>query len=212
MKVFKRGLMLKIRSFTKNDIKKVVEIHMSAFEGFFLTSLGPRFLTEFYSALIDDPTGISILAHDEQGIHGFAVGTTKPSKFYRRLILSRSLKFFLSSIPAIVRNPRIIPHLLRGFLLPAGAARPEGWSTLLSLAVAKESQNNGTGHLLITSFISEVKQRELKKINLLTDKFKNDKVNNFYHQHDFRIYRSFVTPEGRWMNEYVLDLVAVENS
>jgi ribosomal protein S18 acetylase RimI-like enzyme len=204
--------MIKVRQFTKHDIKRVVEIHMNSFEGFFLTSLGPRFLTVFYSAVIDDPTGISLVAYDEKGIYGFVVGTIKPSKFYWRLILSRSFKFFYTSIPSIVRNPKILPHLLRGFLLPTGAARPEGWSTLLSLAVAKEGQNLGIGHLLMVSFITEVKQLGLKRINLLTDKYDNEGVNNFYYKHNFRIYRSLKTPEGRWMNEYVLNLAQAPNS
>jgi ribosomal protein S18 acetylase RimI-like enzyme len=201
---------INVRKMTKHDIKRVVEVHMNAFEGFFLSSLGPRFLAVFYSTLIDDPTGISLVAYDERDIYGFVVGTTKPSRFYWRLIVSRSINFLFASLPSIIRNPKILPHLLRGFLLPTGAARPEGWGTLLSLAVAREGQNLGIGHLLVINFISEAVKKGLKKINLLTDKYNNDIVNNFYYKHDFRIDRSFKTPEGRWMNEYVLDLPVVE--
>jgi ribosomal protein S18 acetylase RimI-like enzyme len=160
----------------------------------------------FYSALIDDPAGISIIAINERDIIGFVVGTIKPSRFYTRLILSRSINFLIASLPSIVNNPKILPHLLRGLLLPAEAARPDGWGTLLSLAVAKEGQNLGTGHLLVINFIKEAEKKGLKKINLLTDKYDNDAVNNFYNKHNFRIDHSFKTPEGRWMNEYVLDL------
>lgn len=203
---------IRVRKITESDIKRVVEIHMNAFEGFFLTSLGPRFLAEFYSAAIEDPTGINLLAFDENNIYGFVVGTIKPTKFYGRLIISRSLKFFWISLPSIIRKPRIIPHLLRGFILPSEAARPEGWGTLLSIGVAKEGQHLGIGHLLITAFLKEAIQHGLKKVNLLTDKFNNEAVNNFYSQHGFHIDHSFATHEGRWMNEYVIDLAKSDNS
>lgn len=197
---------IRIQKITQSDIKRVVEIHLDAFKGFFLTSLGSRFLTEFYSEVIDDPTGISLIGLDEQGIYGFAIGTIKPDQFYRRLIIKRSWKFFWAAIPTIVRNPRILPHLLRGFLLPTEAARPAGWGTLLSIAVVTEGQNRGIGHLLITSFLDEAVQRGLKKINLLTDKYHNDAVNKFYIREGFQLDHDLLTPEGRWMNEYVIDL------
>jgi GNAT superfamily N-acetyltransferase len=190
---------------TQADVKKVVEIHLNAFKGV-LTSLGSRFLTEFYSAVVEDPTGISLFAIDEQGIYGFAIGTIKPAQFYYRLIIKRTWKFFGATLPTIIRDPRILPHLLRGFLLPTIAAKPAGWGTLLFLAVAREGQNRGIGRLLITSFLDEGEQRGLKKINLLTYKYHNDAVNNFYRMEGFRVDHSFKTVEGRWMNEYVIDL------
>lgn len=201
-----QDLHIEIREMTQSDVKRVVELHQNAFEGFFLTSLGSRFLTEIYSAIVEDPTGISLLAYDGQDIYGFAVGTTKPAKFYRRLIRKRLWKFFLASLAPIIRNPRILPHLVRGLSLPTEAARPEGWGTLLSIGVTREARNLGIGHLLVTAFLKESVQRGLKKVNLLTDKYHNDAVNNFYQHEGFQYDHSFVTAEGRWMNEYVIDL------
>lgn len=197
---------IQTREMAHSDVPRVTEIHRNAFAGFFLTSLGPRFLKVFYSAVIDDPTGISLLAYNDQDIFGFAVGTSRPKRFYRRLIIRRSLQFFWAALPSILASPRIVPHLIRGFFLPREAARPDGWGTLLSIGVAKEGQNLGIGHLLITSFLNEGKARGLRKINLLTDKEHNEKVNNFYLNNGFTVERSFKTHEGRWMNEYVIEL------
>src|SRR4030066_589383 len=99
---------IRIRQMTKSDIERVVEIHLQVFEGFFLSFLGPRFLTILYSAIVDDPTGISFLAFDEQNTYGFVAGTTEAAGFYRRIIMHRLLKFTVASFPPLLRNPRIL--------------------------------------------------------------------------------------------------------
>ena len=188
------------------DIQDVVDIHLQAFDGFFLASLGPRFLKQFYSAVIEDPTGITLVAVKDEEIYGFVAGTIKPSEFYRRLIIKRALSLFLASIVPILVNPRIIPRLVRGFSLPTQSARPEGWGTLQSLAVSPNAQHKGIGHLLVSEFLKVASARSLTKINLLTDKNNNDPVNHFYQRFGFYLGQSYVTPEGRWINEYVYDL------
>lgn len=197
---------IEIRKMSTSDIQNIVDIHLQAFDGFFLTSLGPRFLKQFYSAVIEDPTGITLVAVKDEEIYGFVAGTIKPSEFYRRLIIKKAGSLFLASIIPILVNPRIIPRLVRGFSLPTQSARPEGWGTLQSLAVSPSAQHKGIGHLLVSAFLNESSLRGLAKINLLTDKHNNDLVNNFYMRFGFYLDQYFVTPEGRWINEYVYDL------
>jgi len=43
-------------------------------------------------------------------------------------------------------------------------------------------------------------------VDLTTDRDNNDKINRFYLSLGFACERTFVTPEGRTMNEYVIDL------
>src|SRR4030066_470066 len=99
---------IRIRQTTQADVIRVVDIHMQVFEGFFLSFLGSRFLTILYSAIVDDPTGISFIAFDEQNTYGFVAGTTEAAGFYRRLIMHRLLKFTVASFPPLLRNPRIL--------------------------------------------------------------------------------------------------------
>ena len=44
--------MMIIRKATINDVDTIVEIHLNAFEGFFLTSLGAEFLRFYYSCFV----------------------------------------------------------------------------------------------------------------------------------------------------------------
>src|SRR4030042_4230523 len=184
---------IRIQQITQIDVKRVVDIHLQVFEGFFLTFLGPRFLTTLYSAIVDDPTGISLLAYDDQIIYGFAVGTSEPSGFYLRLIKHKLWKFVIASLQPFFINPKILPRLLRALLMPNKAALPDGWGLLMSFGVSNEVQNNGVGRLLIDAFLEEATQRGLKKVYLTTDKDNNDKANAFYIKKGFRCENSFIT-------------------
>jgi ribosomal protein S18 acetylase RimI-like enzyme len=197
---------IKIRQITQADIKRVVDIHLHVFEGFFLSFLGFRFLTILYSAIVDDPTGISFLAFDEQHTYGFVAGTTEAAGFYRRLIIHRLFKFTIASFQPVIRNPRILPRLLRALSMPYKAVLPEGCGLLMSIGVSNEAQSKGVGRLLVDAFLEEAMRRGLKKVYLTTDKDNNGKVNSFYQNIGFRCDNSYITPEGRWMNVYMINL------
>jgi len=51
-----------------------------------------------------------------------------------------------------------------------------------------------------------MQRRDMRRVNLTTDKDNNDALNAFYRRLGFQLVRSFATPEGRWMNEYAIDL------
>jgi ribosomal protein S18 acetylase RimI-like enzyme len=76
----------------------------------------------------------------------------------------------------------------------------------MSVAVAPEAQGQRMGQVLVKAFLEEAVRRGLKHVDLTTDKNNNDSVNQFYQRMGFRVSRTFVTPEGREMNEYVIDV------
>ena len=67
-------------------------------------------------------------------------------------------------------------------------------------------QRQGIGRLLVRAFLDEACVRELENINLTTDSFDNDGVNRFYQRLGFSLLRTYTTPEGRKMNEYITAL------
>ena len=42
---------------TQEDVRDAVTIHLEAFTGFFLTFLGPKFLIELYSSILNEFVG-----------------------------------------------------------------------------------------------------------------------------------------------------------
>lgn len=195
---------LLIRPMQLQDVQDVVSIHLDSFENFFLSSLGAVFLRLLYSAILKDESGISIVCETEGEISGFAVGTDRPTGFYKRLISKQMILFGLAALPAAIKNPGIIPRLIRSLQVPQQYQKPDKQANLMSLAVSPTAQKKGIGGALIQEFANQCSQRQVDVINLTTDAKNNDKVNNFYQNFGFVLSHEFTTAEGREMNEYQL--------
>ena len=76
----------------------------------------------------------------------------------------------------------------------------------MSLAVGPSARRSGHGRSLVTAFAEECRKRGVEAFCLTTDADGNDAVNAFYASLGFSLARSFVTPEGRRMNEYLMRL------
>jgi ribosomal protein S18 acetylase RimI-like enzyme len=193
-----------------SDVNACVDIHMKAFPGFFLTFLGPAFLKELYSAIISDPSGIGIVAERDGQIKGFVIGTEQPSGLYTRLLRQRWWAFCWASVSPLLKKPTILPRLLRAFGKPNEEVGPQHCGTLMSIAVLPEEQGKHVGKQLVIEFLKRAGQRGLLYVNLTTDYQSNDYTNRFYQKLGFEFCRTFVTPEGRQMNEYLFNLKKAE--
>lgn len=197
---------INVRPMTANDTQRCASIHVHAFQGFFLTFLGLRFLNELYTAIVHDPSCIAFVAEEDDEVVGFASGTSAASGLYKRLIRQRIWRFGWAALGAFLRKPTILPRLLRALTLPSQKTTVPNCGTLMSIAVLPELQRRGIGRLLVRSFLDGARQRRLEYINLTTDSLDNDGVNRFYERLGFRLARNYTTPEGREMNEYITAL------
>jgi GNAT superfamily N-acetyltransferase len=195
-----------IRSMRLEDLNAVVDVHLNTFQNFFLSLLGQAFLKELYTGIVASPSGMAFVFEKESYIYGFIAGTDSPEGFYKRLLRQRWWRFGLASVLPVLRNPKIIPRLLGAFSRGEQNDIHEDCALLMSIAVDPEFQGQGIGKLLIDAFLNEAKNRGVSQVNLTTDKVYNDAVNAFYKRVGFRLNSSFVTPEGREMNEYIIDL------
>lgn len=158
----------------------------------------------FYERLIDGAE-IVVVATQAGRIVGFAAGSTTPAGFYGRLLRRDGLRFAVESLPALVRRPAIAPRLARALTKPAEEAqRPAGYATLMSIGVLPEVMRTGVGRRLLDEFVLAAAARGARGVDLTTDRDGNDAVNAFYLRRGFVLRRTFVTPEGRSMNEYEL--------
>jgi len=197
---------LRIRFMGREDVSAVIHVHLSSFLNFFLSFLGAAFLRELYNGTLIDPSGIGFVAENEEGICGFVTGTTQPSGFYRRLLRNRWWRFVFASISPVLKRPSIIPRLIRALSMPEKAKKQDGRGTLMSIAVLPEMKGKGIGKALVYAFLKDAANRGLQQVDLLSDRYNNDDVNAFYKGLGFRCERQFTTPEGRVMNEYVIEV------
>jgi ribosomal protein S18 acetylase RimI-like enzyme len=188
-----------------SDVPAVVSIHEEAFPGFFLTFLGAGFLRELYAGLVEDRDRIAFVAV-RRGVTGFVAGTARPEGFYRRLIRERGARFALGSLPALLRRPSTARRLIRALAKPSESRAYGDAALLMSVAVRPSEFGAGTGGRLVRRFVEEASSRGLRRVVLTTDRDGNDRVNAFYRSLGFTVARTFVTPEGREMNEYLLRL------
>ena len=198
--------LISIRLATIKDVDAIVKVHLDSFPGFFLTFLGYRFLSELYAGIITDPTGIAFVSVEKNIIAGFVAGTSQPVGFYRRLLRHRWWRFAMASVIPVLKNPMIVPRLLRAFRKSQDTSSQADTGTLMSIAVVPDAQGNSMGKMLVKYFLEETARRGLKHVDLTTDKKGNDSVNQFYRRLGFQCSRTFFTPEGREMNEYSIDL------
>src|SRR5258708_4024260 len=125
-----------VRPMTQGDVAAVARLHMRAFPGFFLTSLGDRFLRYYYRMFPKYGGTIALVAETASGdIAGFAVGAANAPGFYRRLLRRHWYGFALRGLPALARRPLSAPRLLRGLSHPS--SNPGGPTVvgLFSIAV-----------------------------------------------------------------------------
>jgi ribosomal protein S18 acetylase RimI-like enzyme len=187
------------------DLDAVVETHLSSFQDFFLSFLGKEFLEELYAGILADPSGLAFIAEQDCQVHGFVAGTSNPQGFYRRLLRRRWWRFVLASIGPAIRKPSIIPRLMRALWRGSYVDVHDNCATLMSIAVSPDAQGTGFGKKLVQVFLEESSRRGIKSVNLTTDRDNNEPVNRFYVRIGFRLNSIFKTPDGRRMNEYIIE-------
>jgi ribosomal protein S18 acetylase RimI-like enzyme len=194
-------------SLERGHIRRVVDVHMRAFPGFFLTSLGAGFLKGFYGSFLDEKTAISLVAVDAKNddVLGGVFGTDSPAGFFGRLATRRWLAFGFASAASFLRRPWIIGRLVRGLAYRGDPPGLPGYALLSSIAVAPEAQGRGVGKALLEAWVAEAKNRVCRGAYLTTDSIGNEAVNGFYRKAGWTLEGSFVTPEGRRMNRYVVN-------
>lgn len=195
-----------IRKFESSDICHVVAVHMASFPGFFLSFLGPKFLTIFYSRVCFAPESIAFVYLDKDGLPiGFVVGSLNPRGFYSRMLKRDWFKFTLSSVGPIIKNPTIILRLARAVLHPSSNQFGQNVAGLFSIGVLPDNHCLGIGKFLVNAFLNDARLRGCERVYLSTDRDNNESVNNFYIKNGFKINFQYTSREGRRMNQYCIE-------
>ena len=193
-----------IRTAEKNDIKRVVQIHIERFPNFFLSSLGKQFLKTFYRSFLKLP-GLLIVLEDENEIRGFACGSYSNQSFYKKLLLNNIGNFTLIGITLLFSKPKSILRIMSN--LKKSSDTEIEFAELLSIATLKNK--SGYGAKLLKAFENELNLNLLKKaekISLTTDFENNDKAIAFYKQNNYQVLDVFESYENRKMYRFIKNL------
>lgn len=194
-----------IREASKIDLYRIVNIHMKAFPGFFMTKLGKKFLWEYYFTVLMYNSNIFLVAIDENEnkILGFVAGFLNPSSFYS-FLKRRSFRLGLSIFLEILKSPKLVMPIIQNYqrVNKNISLNEEKTVELASIAVDPEYSGKGIGKSLVKGFLSAALKLGAKKVILSTDAENNDKVNYFYKSLGFELERTFYSSRKRLMNEY----------
>ncbi len=178
------------------------KLHMKAFPDFFLTQLGLPFLKTLYSGYMEDERAGILVAEINGKVVGFIAYSNEYSRFYKGLLKRHLLRFAFCSILAAIRHPSFVKRLLGAFKKSDEVKKEEAYVELASICVDPKIEGKGIGSKLIDYLKGIIEFSKYKYINLETDANNNDDVNEFYIKNGFQLARSYVTAEGRKMNEY----------
>lgn len=201
-------MMVSIRELDKGDkvdiqyIESLSKLHIKAFPDFFLTQLGLPFLKTLYKGYLEDEKSGILVAEVNRKLVGFIAYSNDYSGFYKGLLKRHLIRFAFCSLLAVVHHPSFIKRLLGAFKKSDDVKKNEPYVELASICVNPKVGNKGIGSKLIHKLKDMTDFATYKYINLETDACDNDTVNQFYVRNGFKLVRSYVTAEGRKMNEY----------
>lgn len=198
----------------EGSVRYLVSLHIAAFPGFFLTSLGPRFLNLLYSNYLSSSECICLVARNAEDVSsnpmGVAVAITNPSAFYKRLLRTQGFKFFFYAIPCLLKNPGNVVKKLASALFYKGDASEEvdtSNAVLLStISVSPDAQGLGVGGKLLQGIEEVANQSKFDFIYLITDRDSNDPVNAFYLKNGYVLDAVLSKSGNRFMNRYIKTL------
>jgi GNAT superfamily N-acetyltransferase len=187
------------------DVEAAAALHARSFENFFLTSLGERFLREFYAGFVDDPHSVTAATRDAGGrLVGTAVGTVAPELFFRRLLRNRGARLAVATLPVVLRRPAVGVRVLRGITYRGDIPVEAPGALLSSICVDPNAEHGGHGTRLINAWWQRVRERGITSAYLTTDADGNDRVNVFYQRAGWSLWDCRTTQEGRRMNCYAI--------
>lgn len=191
-----------VQSTEKELIDEIVSIHLSTFQGFFLTFMGRGFLYHMYCSYCEEKQSGLLVAEENGKSLGFLAYSGDMSGLYKYMIKKKLVVFAWYGMGAFLRKPAVFVKLLRAFLKPSESKRDEVYMELASIGVNPDMKSQGIGSLLIDALKRSTDWNKYAYITLETDAINNEGANQFYLKNGFVLEREYETYEGRKMNEY----------
>lgn len=193
-----------VRALKENDVDAISQLHLEAFQSFFLTSLGKSFLKCFYKSIIKSKNGIAIglFNENDKKLICFAIGTSKSKSFYKKIIKENGIKLFLSGFIPLITHPSRLIRIFRSIAAPVKSNYNDS-GTLLSICTAKAYQGAGLGKIALKEFEQQLYFLKVSTIILTTDADNNKGGNAFYTNNGYKLTEQFLQNKNRLMNLYV---------
>lgn len=191
---------MNIRKATSNDVDSIVKIHLNAFKGFFLTSLGADFLSFYYGCFVKSTETVTMVAEEDGVILGFSASSKVCKGFNSRLIKSNFCAFILLSFKMLFSTPNSLLRLAKNLTKKGGGVEDdEDYAELYSIGINKVAQGKGIGKQLLAASEHVMQEEGVKRVSLTTDFDNNGHAIGFYLSMGYETLYKFVTYPNRKM-------------
>lgn len=199
--------MIEVRPVASKSIGSLINIHLEAFEGFFLTELGKDFLFTYYNAVRDNDRGVLLGCFENDVLLGFCAATSLSASFNTYIVKKNFFQFAKRGISILCRNSRALVRLLKNFTKSNPSVSDVGnYAELLSIGVSPTAQGKGVGKLLLSDLEEVLREKGVKQLSLTTDFHDNDKTLKFYQAMNYKIMYDFIAYPNRKMYRLIKDL------
>ncbi|MHC4140196.1 MAG: GNAT family N-acetyltransferase [Planctomycetota bacterium] len=187
----------------KHHAKQVAQLHIEGISTGFISSLGVKFVTALYEAIIENGTCYGFVTDDDKVV-GFVAFTTNLGHFYKSIILKKGFRFaFLLArkMLSLKRIKRICetlfyPNRIQELQLPE--------AELLSIAIAPAARRMGLASRLVENCFAEYQKDGLGKVKVLVDA-ENKAANRLYQKCGFE-FAEQIENHGVASNIYIATL------
>lgn len=190
----------------RNEHHYLADIHLDAFHGFFLSSLGKRFLNAYYNAALRSKDTVAVYAVNGEQITGFATGCVRSKGYHKRLIYKYFFNFLIQGLILMFTKPKALLRLALNLDKISNKNDHGEYAELISIGVTHTAKGLGVGKALIKVFEEEVIRRGCKKIALTTDYYNNEEVVAFYKRSGYKVFYEFNAYPKRRMYKLIKEL------
>ena len=193
-----------IRAATTKDVPQIVNIHMNAFEGFFLTTLGRSFLSFYYKAFVNSKDGFVLCAIIDNEVYGFAAATKQCKGYNSNLIKTNFIRFIGLAFKLLFTKPSALMRLAKNLSKKSDVVDdPEDYAELYSIGVTEKAQGKGIGKKLLATIEEKLKNEGVEKVSLTTDFYNNDSAIAFYRRMGYQTLYEFTSYPNRKMYRFI---------
>ena len=179
--------MVTYRLANKEDLIQVAQIHKEQFPTHYLGQFNKSLLVKFYSYLLDEKN-VFVVAEEEKQILGFVIGgewkyiESKLNRFIKENVMSYVWQIAIHPktwVKSVQKFIGLIHKPKHDYVLLDDTEK----YTLLSIAIAKQSQGKGVGGGLVNAFDAEMKK--IGNRYFLSVQDTNDNAIRFYKKKGF---------------------------
>lgn len=191
---------LEVNSISIDLIENITDLHLEAFDGFFLSELGREFLSTYYNTVRENDRGVLLGCFEDNKLLGFCAATTLSEGFNKHLVKSNFLSFSKIGLFLLFTRPKALLRLLKNFTKSDSSVSDDGqYAELLSIGVSPAAQGKGVGKKLLMALEEYLNEMNVSQLSLTTDFYDNEKTQNFYKGLGYEIMYDFVAYPDRRM-------------